>query len=428
MAYRVTLRNVAAKAGVHHTTASRALKNDPRVNPETLARIKTIAEQMGYMPDPMLSSLNAYRHASRASDYHGTVAWITNFSTRGYWRNSTCYELYFQGASEQLKRHGYRLEEFWLREPGFTARRSSQVLLHRGIRGLLICPLEISRGHLSLQWEKFCAVSFGYSLVRPKLHLFSAAHYRAMINGMRKCRALGYRRVGMVTSHEFNERMDRIWTAAYLAEKPAEPRSEAVPLCLLEVQGEPATAADKDYKQLFLKWYRRHRPDAIITPSTPVFEWLREEGYQVPKDVGVVSLSLQEEGVVSGILESSRETGKRAGNFLAGMLQRGEYGIPAIAQRVLLEGTWFAGKTVVSEGLAGRAADGRRAGGSRQSLQPPADRDNGRCIGKGGGYVLKKGGYHRLHRRKSKPDLVIRVFCCLTRPVWYCSEVFQLFN
>ncbi|MDD5350078.1 MAG: LacI family DNA-binding transcriptional regulator, partial [Chthoniobacteraceae bacterium] len=114
MQTRVTLRDVAAKAGVHHTTASRALKNDPRVCPETLAKIKAIAEQMGYTPDPMLSALNAYRNASGHSQNHGTIAWLTNYPTRDGWRISSCYALYFRGASEQLLRHGYHLEEFWL--------------------------------------------------------------------------------------------------------------------------------------------------------------------------------------------------------------------------------------------------------------------------------------------------------------------------
>ena len=135
MQTRVTLRAVAARAGVHHTTASRALKGDPRVCAETLAKIKAIAEEMGYMPDPMLSSLNAYRHATKDSQYHGTVAWITNFPTRDGWRTSTCYSLYFQGASEQLLRHGYRMEDIWLREPNLSADRASQVLLHRGNPG-----------------------------------------------------------------------------------------------------------------------------------------------------------------------------------------------------------------------------------------------------------------------------------------------------
>ncbi|MEJ0001562.1 MAG: hypothetical protein WDO13_21965 [Verrucomicrobiota bacterium] len=102
-----------------------------RVCAGTLAKIRALAAEMGYMPDPMLSALNAYRHASRPSQFHGTVAWVTNFTTRDGWRErwglnrTPCYELYFQGAAQQLERHGYKLEEYWLQEPGLTARRSA---------------------------------------------------------------------------------------------------------------------------------------------------------------------------------------------------------------------------------------------------------------------------------------------------------------
>jgi len=241
-----------------------------------------------------------------------------------------------------LKRHGYQLEDFWLREPNLSARRASQVLLHRGIRGLLICPLPISRGHLSLQWDKFSAVTFGYSLVRPKLHLFSAAHFRAMITGMRKLRSLGYRRIGMVTAHDMNERMDRMWTAAYRSELPSLPRGKALPICLLGAGSR--SPADGEYKQIVLKWYRANKPEAIITPTVPVFEWLTEEGYSMPKDVAVVSMSLQKEDRTPGMVEASQGIGSAAADFLASMLQRGEYGVPSTAQRVLLEGKWFAGE------------------------------------------------------------------------------------
>jgi len=170
-----------------------------------------------------------------------------------------------------------------------------------------------------------------------------------MITGMRKLRALGYRRIGMVTSHEFNERMDRMWTAAYQAELPGLPESQTLPICFLDLNARTGKAAGGDKEQV-LDWYRRYKPEAIITPSTPVFEWLTESGCNVPEDVAVVSLSLHREGLVSGIVEASRETGRAAANFLAGMLQRGEYGVPSIAQRVLLEGGWFAGTTILPGG------------------------------------------------------------------------------
>ncbi|HEY9250222.1 MAG TPA: helix-turn-helix domain-containing protein, partial [Rariglobus sp.] len=103
---RVVLRDVAVRAGVHLTTAARAMKNDPRVQPDTLARIQEIAKEMGYMPDPMLSALSTYRIATRPSLYHGTVGWVTNFPTKDGWVVES-FKLYRLGAAEALARHGY---------------------------------------------------------------------------------------------------------------------------------------------------------------------------------------------------------------------------------------------------------------------------------------------------------------------------------
>jgi LacI family transcriptional regulator len=236
-----------------------------------------------------------------------------------------------------------------------TARRASQVLLQRGIRGLLVCPLEISRGHLSLQWEKFSAVAFGHSLVRPRLDLFTASHYFATITAMHKLRTLGYRRIGMVVSYAFDRRMSRMVTAAYKAELPKSPRSQALPICLLGDPDRLVAASDKEDKRLILKWYRAYKPEAIVaTPPTNVLKWLIEEGYRVPEEVAIVDLSLQEPGSTSGIIEPSEEIGRAAANFLAAMLQRGEYGVPSVSQRVLLEGKWFTGKTTLPKAPSSR--------------------------------------------------------------------------
>ena len=47
---RVTLADVAKAANVSCSTASRALNNSPRIRRETTARIKKIADSMGFIP------------------------------------------------------------------------------------------------------------------------------------------------------------------------------------------------------------------------------------------------------------------------------------------------------------------------------------------------------------------------------------------
>lgn len=46
-----TIRNIADRCGVNHSTVSRALRNDPRLSQATIERIRSMASEMGY--DPM---------------------------------------------------------------------------------------------------------------------------------------------------------------------------------------------------------------------------------------------------------------------------------------------------------------------------------------------------------------------------------------
>ena len=59
----VTLRDVAAVAGVHPATASRALNPETRllVKEDTARRVLEAAEQLGYHPNPVARSLRTRR-------------------------------------------------------------------------------------------------------------------------------------------------------------------------------------------------------------------------------------------------------------------------------------------------------------------------------------------------------------------------------
>lgn len=48
---KITIKEIASKAGVSHSTVSRALNHDPRIRESTKNRIKQIAQSMGYVPN-----------------------------------------------------------------------------------------------------------------------------------------------------------------------------------------------------------------------------------------------------------------------------------------------------------------------------------------------------------------------------------------
>lgn len=54
---KVSIKDIAAAAGVSHSTVSRALRNSPLLKPETIARIQKIAQEKGYTASAVARSL-----------------------------------------------------------------------------------------------------------------------------------------------------------------------------------------------------------------------------------------------------------------------------------------------------------------------------------------------------------------------------------
>ena len=66
MSARSTLKDVAREAGVHISTASRALNPSTAsiVNPETVERVAEAARKLGYRPHPLARGLRTNRTMS----------------------------------------------------------------------------------------------------------------------------------------------------------------------------------------------------------------------------------------------------------------------------------------------------------------------------------------------------------------------------
>ncbi len=58
---RATIHDVARKAGVSTSTVSRSLSGEPRVSEKTRARIRAIADELGYRPSRSAQALRLAR-------------------------------------------------------------------------------------------------------------------------------------------------------------------------------------------------------------------------------------------------------------------------------------------------------------------------------------------------------------------------------
>ena len=95
---RVTLADVAKAANVSRSTASRALNNSPRISRETTARIKKIADSMGFIPNAQGRALAVGRNE--------TIAILITEPLDELFDDPT-YAMFISGITEKLSESSY---------------------------------------------------------------------------------------------------------------------------------------------------------------------------------------------------------------------------------------------------------------------------------------------------------------------------------
>ncbi len=338
---RTTLRDIAKIAGVTHATVSYALRDyQSQVSSAMRRKIQAIARKLNYRPDPMLSAMSVYRQSIKPPKYRGALAWIENHPTRDGCKKIIAFKDYFLGASERAKELGYILETFWLRESKLTHQRVSRMLVARNIHGLLVAPQPRGRVRLRLEWEHFSIVVMGHSVVWPQLHVVSGNQYFAMIKTMRQLYALGYRRIGFVTTKLHSEMIAHNLLAAFLVEQRRFKPENLIPALIAKKETELI-------KPEFLQWYEQYNPQVIVTTLSEIFGILKKMKRRVPRDIGLAIPHMPNcSEKFSGMNMNACWIGRVAMDYLVSMIHRNEKGIPQFPQRVLVEGTWVPGKTV----------------------------------------------------------------------------------
>ncbi len=335
----VRLREIAEKAGVSRATVSLALRNHSSIPAATRERVRAAADALGYRPNPLVSALMTYHRTTqprRAT--HLTLAMIVNFARRAPWQ-SYLSEGLLNSAAARAEQMGYRLEEFWLGDLKMTGSRLSTVLFRRSVPGVIVAPLPAAHGHLRMEWDHFSPVAIGSSLLRPPLHRVTTGRFQAMRVAVRHLRRMGYRRLGLAMHANQDARVDHQWAAAFHWEQQQVPEAHRTI---------PFVVEDRDWEERnFAEWFKANRPQVILGYEPVVIEWLKNLGMRVPEDVGFAHLWIPDlSGEYAGIYHDPPAIGSAAVDFVVGMIQRNERGVPVSPQTLLLEAAWKEGNSV----------------------------------------------------------------------------------
>ncbi len=330
---RVRLKDIAARANVSLMTVSLALRDRPGVCESTRHRVQALACTMGYVADPALSALAAYRTRQRRPSGYSTLALLTNWPQENGWIGCPCGRLLLEGARARAAQLGYHVEPFWLARPRMTARRASEILFNRGVRGVLVAPLAATCKGIDFAWDRFAVVTVEQPLVLPRFHYVAPDYSAGMQLVWAELNRRSYRRIGLVLTKENARRVRHRWDSAHAFEQRST-RSEAdrVPTLYLESE------ADAD---AFHAWLDAHRPDVVAGKFDNLVHWLRASGRRLPQDIGYVSLNASDQQEqVSGIDQRRDVMGAQAVDAVHALLSRSHRGPDEVQAGTIIEGVW----------------------------------------------------------------------------------------
>jgi len=332
----VTMQMIADKACVSRMAVSLALRNSPKISPATRERIREIAEELGYRPNPLVSALMTQLRDVRRAPKQTTIAYVTAYPTADGWRRPGPFVEFFDGAKARAEALGYTLEEWWAARPGLTLERLSSILYNRNIHGLLIAPLPAGGSSLRMDWPRFAAATIGFSLAEPAIPRASNDQYQSITVALHELARLGYKRIGLAITDEEDTRVQRKWSAGFLVYQQGIAAKHRVP----SLRSDTGFAA-------FSEWFRKHKPDAVLSQDPRCIEFLSRLGCDVPADVGFAHLALTDADTgLAGIHQNGRIVGASVIDLVDAQLRRNERGVPGSPKTVLVQGRWVPGPTV----------------------------------------------------------------------------------
>ncbi|MDB6166203.1 MAG: LacI family transcriptional regulator [Lacunisphaera sp.] len=326
----VTLTQVAKAAGVAVATASYALRNHPKIRPETKEHIQATARRLGYRPNPRVAALMAHiRQAhSAASGDRLALLWIDSPRYAEQRRSS-----WYRGARKRADQLGYLLEEFWLDGvTGMTASRIANILHSRGIVGLVISPLGGGKSAFSIEWDwsRFAPAIIGNARCTPELHHAGHHHFAAMHLTMLKLAEKGHRKIYALLDRGTNERSRRAWSAAFLQHHPL-PKQASRFLGL----------ADDEKASVGVSWLKGKKDAEVLITTSWVLSRLRKAGYRDTGRIRFILLDWQPNSAGYGGIDQAEEIiAANAVDLAVSQLHHNERGIPDYVKMVLFPGIW----------------------------------------------------------------------------------------
>jgi len=277
MSNTLTLDEIARRAGVSRTTASRVINDRPNVRPEVRARVQRVIAETGYRPHPVAQSL--------ASQQSHVIGLVLPRRTEALF-NDPYFPRLTQGIAQACNDHDYTLALFLLQteadEQKFYPRISRRGLLD----GIVIQVGQIGDNLIArLLASDVPTVVAGRPLHHSDASYIDVDNVAGASTGVTHLLQLGHNRIGMITGDmRTTAALDRYTGYCQALQAHDLPVDEA-----LISEGYFTEIGGYEAMQRLLP----HKPDAIFSASDAMalgaLHAIHDAGLTVPHDIAIVS-------------------------------------------------------------------------------------------------------------------------------------------
>jgi DNA-binding LacI/PurR family transcriptional regulator len=357
----VTLATIARKLNVSKVTVSLGLRGNPRISARMREQIVRVGAELGYKPHPMVSALMASLRKNRRPVGFFNLAFLTAFDSADGWREYPTVVRYFESARRHADILGYGVVHHWTGEARGSGKRLSTILDAGGIPGVIIAPLPRRGVKLNLDWARFAAVAIGWSFDEVPCHHVANNQFHSINTTLETCLRRGFRRIGFAVTRNVDAKSEHVWLSAYLGFHALHPELRKIAPCLLD----QFTEAD------YAAWYKKNRPEVIITTHLDLVSWSQNLGLRIPDDIRFVHLDWNPALTgLSGMDQQPEEIGAAAVELLVDQISLHRRGIPKVPKSVHIEGLWQEGASLPSAPIT-PAAPARTARRKKQDTSAP---------------------------------------------------------
>ena len=340
-----TYQEIAVACAVHVSTVSRALSKHRGIPLRTAERIRSVAERMGWRPNPLASAYMAHLRSTHSPSFKATLGLVLgrplplscDFETVNLKR---MVEAFKQRAAE----YGYKTDLFSLVDPAMAGSRLDRALSSRNIPGIVIAGLsESGKTPFSITWTRYAAVTLGFSLEEPLLHRVATDTAHGFMLVIAKAFELGYRRIGVSLSRQYDAQTNHALLCAvryWQGEWGRKAKIQAFLFSDGKVDHNIDTVA---------AWLESYRPDFAV--GNWVYESSKALGWRIPEDIAFASLD-RSEGFPdhAGLDQGYATSGALAADIVMAEVTHNRRGIPEVPVEHLFKGRWVDGPTAPPRG------------------------------------------------------------------------------